>query len=89
MPGRPQNDYTVRMASQAGSVRRVTIEPDTCGGQPCIRGMRIRVVDIFEMLAAGESPAQILEDFPDLEADDIVACYQYALERLTAPQRAV
>lgn len=76
------------MASQLETGQRITVEPDKCGGQPCIRGMRIRVIDIFEMLAAGETTAQIPEGLSDLEADDIVACYQYELGRLTSPQPA-
>ena len=57
---------------------RVTFDPEQCGGRPCIRGMRIRVKDVLEMLAAGATEAQILEDFPDLQAEDIRACLQYA-----------
>jgi uncharacterized protein (DUF433 family) len=57
---------------------RITFDPEQCGGRPCIRGMRIRVKDVLEMLAGGASEAQILEDFPDLEAEDIRACLQYA-----------
>ena len=60
---------------------RITIEPGKCGGRPCIRGMRIRVTDILEMLATGVSEAQILVDFPDLESDDIRACLHYAAQR--------
>jgi uncharacterized protein (DUF433 family) len=57
---------------------RVTFDPEQCGGRPCIRGMRIRVKDVLEMLAGGASEAQILEDFPDLQTEDIRACLQYA-----------
>ncbi len=57
---------------------RITFNPEQCGGRPCIRGMRIRVKDVLEMLASGASEAQILEDFPDLEMADIRACLQYA-----------
>ena len=57
---------------------RVTIRPDQCGGRPCVRGMRMRVSDVLGMLAAGESPASILEHHPDLEPDDITACLAYA-----------
>jgi len=46
---------------------RITLEPGKCGGRPCIRGMRIRVVDVLGMLAAGMSEAEILADFPYLE----------------------
>lgn len=57
---------------------RITVEPGKCGGRPCIRGLRIRVKDILEMLAEGASRDEILQDFPDLEADDIKAALLYA-----------
>jgi uncharacterized protein (DUF433 family) len=59
-----------------------------CGGRPCIRGMRIRVSDILEMLASGVTQAEILADFPDLEPDDISACLMYAARRLDIPRVA-
>jgi uncharacterized protein (DUF433 family) len=55
-------------------LKRITRTPGLCGGRPCVRGMRIRVQDILELLAAGESHAEILADFPYLEPDDIRAC---------------
>jgi uncharacterized protein (DUF433 family) len=57
---------------------RITFNPEQCGGRPCIRGMRIRVKDVLDLLAAGLSEKEILEDYPDLEAEDIKACLQYA-----------
>lgn len=57
---------------------RITIEPGKCGGRPCIRGMRIRVMDILELLAAGASHAEILADYSFLEEDDIHAALLYA-----------
>ena len=57
---------------------RITIDPAQCGGRPCIRGMRIRVKDVLEMLGGGASQVEILEDFPDLEAEDIRAAIAYA-----------
>lgn len=57
---------------------RITIRPEQRHGRPCIRGMRIRVSDILEMLAAGSSQEEILTDFPDLESADIRACLVYA-----------
>ena len=59
-------------------VDRVTVDPAQCGGRPCIRGMRIRVKDVLEMLADGASQEEILKDFPDLEAEDIRAAIAYA-----------
>ncbi len=57
---------------------RITFNPKQCGGRPCIRSMRVRVSDVLEMMAAGVSEAEILKDFPYLEADDIHACLEYA-----------
>lgn len=57
---------------------RITINPGILGGKPTIRGMRISVANVLEMLAGGMSPEQILEDFPYLEKEDIDACLQYA-----------
>jgi uncharacterized protein (DUF433 family) len=62
-------------------LNRITIEAGKCGGRPCIRGMRIRVNDILEMLGDGIDMSEILADFPDLERDDILACLQFAARR--------
>ncbi len=59
-------------------LERITVEPGKCGGRPCIRGLRIRVKDILEMLADGASPEAIVRDFPDFEPDDIRAALLYA-----------
>jgi uncharacterized protein (DUF433 family) len=61
---------------------RITQIPDQCGGKPCIRGMRIRVSDILEMLAENVSISEILADFPDLEPEDIQACLLFAARRI-------
>ena len=63
-------------------IKRITINPEQCGGRPCIRGMRIRVMDIIDLLAAELTRDQILEELPDLEAEDIIAALQYASHRL-------
>ena len=60
------------------SMERITINPEQCGGRPCIRGMRIRVKDVLDMLAGGATTEEILADYPDLEAEDIRACLAYA-----------
>lgn len=57
---------------------RITINPEQCGGRPCIRGMRIRVKDVLDMLAGGATSEEILADYPDLEAEDIRASLAYA-----------
>ncbi len=64
---------------------RITINPAQCGGRPCIRGMRIRVRDVLDMLAGGATTAEILADFPDLEADDIRASLAYAAAQIDHP----
>ena len=64
---------------------RVTVNASQCGGRPCIRGMRIRVVDVLELLAAGLTQQQVLEELPDLEAEDIVASLRFASGRLDHP----
>lgn len=56
----------------------ITFSPNQCGGRPCIRGMRIRVKDVLDLLAAGAKEAEILEDYPYLESEDIRACLEYA-----------
>jgi uncharacterized protein (DUF433 family) len=63
-------------------MERITINPAQCGGRPCIRGMRIRVKDVLDMLAEGASPEQILRDFPDLQPEDIQASIAYAAKYL-------
>ena len=69
----------------ANLLGRITVNPDQCGGRPCIRGMRIRVIDVLDLLAAGLSREQVLEEMPDLEADDVTAALQYASRRLDHP----
>lgn len=75
-------------ASSTPHLERITINPQQCGGRPCIRGMRIRVIDVLELLAAGETHEQILADYPYLEPDDIAACLLYAARRLDHPHLA-
>ena len=60
---------------------RLTMEPGKRGGKPCIRGMRITVYDVLEDLASGMTSQEILEDFPYLTREDILACLSYAAER--------
>ncbi|MBE9045025.1 DUF433 domain-containing protein [Pleurocapsales cyanobacterium LEGE 10410] len=66
------------MNNSSDLLNRITQTPGQCGGKPCIRSMRIRVSDILEMLAENVSVAEILEDFPDLEPEDIQACLLFA-----------
>ena len=64
-------------------LNRITFNPNQCGGRPCIRGTRIRVTDVLEMLAAGASEQEILQDYPYLEPEDIRACLEYAAAQLS------
>jgi uncharacterized protein (DUF433 family) len=68
-----------------GEFERITTNPEQCGGRPCIRGMRIRVVDILDLYAAGLTTDQILEEMPDLEVEDLAAALKYASRRLDHP----
>jgi len=64
---------------------RITVDPEQCGGRPCIRGMRIRVTDVLDLLANGLTPEQVVEELPDLEPEDIAACLRFASRRLDHP----
>ena len=66
-------------------IDRITVNPEQCGGRPCIRGMRIRVIDVLDLFAAGLSADQILEEMPDLEMADLKAALQYAARNLDHP----
>ncbi len=63
-------------------LNRITIIPGLMGGKPTIRGMRFKVSDVLDYLSSGMSEAEILEDFPYLEKEDIKACLQYAAKKL-------
>ncbi len=66
-------------------LRRITIDSAQCGGRPCVRGMRIRVVDVLDLLAQGLTSQEVLEELPDLEQEDVLACLQFAARRLDHP----
>jgi uncharacterized protein (DUF433 family) len=59
-------------------LQRITFDPNQCGGRPCLRGLRIRVRDVLDLLAAGATRDEILDDFPLLEVEDITAALEYA-----------
>lgn len=71
--------------AETGPLSRITVDPEVCGGRPCIRGMRIRVVDVLDLLAAGLTPQQVVEELPDLEPDDIRAALTFASRRVDHP----
>jgi uncharacterized protein (DUF433 family) len=79
---RNMNENTGR---QLTVLNRITINPEQCGGRPCIRGMRIRVSDVLDLFAAGLTAEQIIEELPDLEMTDLQAALQYASRRLDHP----
>ncbi len=62
------------MNDKADLLKRITIEPGQCGGRPCLRGTRMRVDDVLELLSAGADHAEILRDYRSLEVDDILVC---------------
>ncbi len=74
-------DTPLRYAQPMDYADVITVEPGIRGGKPCIRGMRITVYDILSYLAAGMSHSEILDDFPYLTRDDILACLAYAADR--------
>ncbi len=66
------------MSDKADLLKRITVEAGKCGGRPCIRGSRMRVMDVLELLSSGADHDEILRDYPDLEREDILACLEYA-----------
>jgi uncharacterized protein (DUF433 family) len=69
-------------SNQSHPLSRITFNPNQCGGRPCVRGMRIRVKDVLDMLAAGTPEQEILHDYPYLEPEDIRACLEYAAAQM-------
>ncbi len=63
-------------------MKRITLDPEKCGGRPCIRGLRIRVSDVLSLLSSGASMDEVLEDYPDLEKEDILAATEYAAHQV-------
>lgn len=63
---------------KAELLQRIMIEPGKCGGRPCVRGFRLRVSDVLQLLSAGASYDEVLADYPFLEREDILACIEYA-----------
>lgn len=66
-------------------LHRITVRPDKCGGRPCIRGLRMRVTDLLELLASGASHEEILTDYPYLEPGDILAALEFAAKQSDHP----
>ena len=66
-------------------LKRITVNSKQCGGRPCIRGMRIRVIDVLELFAAGLTADEILDEMPDLEREDLQAVLSYAAQKFDHP----
>jgi uncharacterized protein (DUF433 family) len=80
--------YNAKECIVANIPDRITIDPNQCGGRPCVRGMRIRVSDVLDLLANGLSPDQVVDELPDLEPADIQACLRFASRRVDEPLAA-
>lgn len=72
------------MACMSG-LDRITVNPDVCGGRPCVRGLRIRVKDVLDLFAAGATRDEILADYPYLEAEDLAAVLEFAAKQNDHP----
>jgi uncharacterized protein (DUF433 family) len=66
------------MDDQANLLKRITVESGKCGGRPCVRGTRMRVMDVLQLLSSGAEYGEILRDYPSMEQEDILACLEYA-----------
>ena len=69
----------------ANLAERITVDPERCGGRPCIRSIRIRVINVLDLLANGLTSEEVLIELPDLEAEDISACLKFASQRVDHP----
>jgi uncharacterized protein (DUF433 family) len=78
-------DTAPNISGMSELLQRITVNPEQCGGRPCVRGMRIRVTDVLDLLAEGLSTEQILKEMPDLESDDVRACVAYASRAVGHP----
>jgi uncharacterized protein (DUF433 family) len=61
---------------------RITVDPNQCGGRPCVRCLRIRVTDVLDLLATGLTADQVADELPDLELEDVFACLRFASDRI-------
>jgi uncharacterized protein (DUF433 family) len=77
--------WIVASEAKVSELHRISINPEQNGGRPSIRGMRIRVKDVLELLASGASREEILADYPYLEAEDITAALEYAARQADHP----
>lgn len=75
----------IKLTAMTYLMDRITIDPQVCGGRACIRGMRIRVTDVLDLLASGLTAKQVVEELPDLEVADVEAALKFASGRLDHP----
>ena len=83
--GRMGDDDRTVAGTKMSALDRITVDPAVCGGRPCIRGLRIRVKDVLDLLAAGATHDEILADYPYLEPDDITAVLAFAARQNDHP----
>jgi uncharacterized protein (DUF433 family) len=67
------------------AIDQITVDPTVCGGRPCVRGLRIRVKDILDLLAAGATREEVLDDYPYLESEDVTAVLEFAARQSDHP----
>ena len=66
-------------------LKRITVNINQCGGKPCVRGMRIRVTDVLELISNGLTIQQVIQELPDLQKEDVTACIKYAVAKINHP----
>ena len=71
------------------ALTRITLDPEVMGGKPCIRGMRVRVQDVLELMANGLTPEEITKQLPYVEVNDVRACLEFAAKRIAHPTLGV
>jgi uncharacterized protein (DUF433 family) len=80
-----RSDLHSSTASRMTVIERITVDPARCGGRPCIRDLRVRVRDVLDLLAAGDSRDEILAEYPYLEDEDITAALEFAARQTDHP----
>lgn len=74
----PEAGRTGDVTTMSAPLTRITVDPNVCGGRPCVRGLRIPAALVLEHIAGGKTPQQVIDEFPELEAEDILECLRYA-----------
>jgi uncharacterized protein (DUF433 family) len=81
----PGIKWTLTFELMPATLDRITVNPEQCGGRPCIRNMRIRVSDVIDLIANGLTVKEVLEEMPDLENEDVRQALSYASARISHP----